>query len=387
MVELDMDREVATHARIDTDADASGRTRGTGGDGGGGVLATPSIATRRAFLRGAAGAAAAASVLHSIPASAKTAVNLAAHPPAGFSPFAAPGRVVRVKKSGCLESNNIFPKPDDAKEMLRRAFEELTGKADLAEAAKLFVHPDDKVCVKVNGIALQNMATNKELVLPWLDAMIRSGVPATNITVLEQYPGFMNGTRITSRNVPAGVSVVWHSNNDATMDWRDIPGTQRHTKFVRVLTESTALINFALIKDHSICGYTGSLKNMTHGCSVNPQDFHDHHASPQIAILSAQDVLRSRLRLCIFDGFKLMAHGGPLYKHPEYVIPHESVYVSTDPVAMDSVGWAEVEKARAGFHLKTLTDEGRAPLYIQAAADLGVGIADPSKIVLREIAI
>ena len=28
---------------------------------------------------------------------------------------------------------------------------------------------------------------------------------------------------------------------------------------------------------------------------------------------------------------------------------------------MDTVGWAEVEKARAGFHLKTLTDEGRPP--------------------------
>ena len=378
MVEHPMDRELETHARIERDA----RESSAGRDG-----SLASDATRRTFLRGAAAAAAGAALVRSSVAHAAGAPNLAAQPPAGFVPLSAPGRVVRVKKAGCLEANNIFPKPDDAKEMLRRALEELTGKADLAEAAKLLVHPDDKVCVKVNGIALQNMATNKELVLPLLDAMIASGVPAKNITVLEQYPGFMHGTRITAGGVPAGVSVVWHSNNDATMDWRTIPGTQRHTKFVRALTESTALINFALIKDHSICGYTGSLKNMTHGCSVNPQDFHDHHASPQIAILSAQDILRSRLRLCVYDGFKLMAHGGPLYKHPEYVIPHESVYVSTDPVAMDTVGWGEVEKARAGFRLKSLTDEGRAPLYIQAAADLGVGVADMNKIVLRDITI
>jgi uncharacterized protein (DUF362 family) len=379
MVEHDMHRELETHARIERDAAASTESASGAPDG--------AAATRRTFLRGAAAAAAGVALVRSNDAFAAAKPNLAAQPPAGFAPLSAPGRVVRVKKAGCLESNKIFPKPDDAKEMLRRALEELTGKADMAEAAKLFVHPDDKVCVKVNGIALQNMATNKELVLPWLDAMIAAGVPAKNITVLEQYPGFMQGTRITARSVPAGVNVVWHSNNDATMDWRDIPGTQRHTKFVRALTESTALINFALIKDHSICGYTGSLKNMTHGCSVNPQDFHDHHASPQIAILSAQDVLRSRLRLCVFDGFKLMAQGGPLYKHPEYVIPHEAVYVSTDPVAMDSVGWGEVEKARAGFRLKSLTDEGRPPLYIQAAADLGVGIADPNKIVLRDITI
>jgi len=370
MVEQDMVPELETHARIERDALA--------GD-------TPLAASRRAFLRGAAAAAAGVALLQHGTAYARTPPNLAAQPPAGFVPLSAPGRVVRVKKAGCLEANGLFPKPDDAKEMLRRALEELTGKATLADAAALFVHPEDKVCVKVNGIALQNMATNKELVLPMLEAMIESGVPATNITVLEQYPGFMHGTRITAKSVPAGVSVVWHVNNDATMDWRDIPGTQRHTKFVRSLTESTALINFALIKDHSICGYTGALKNMTHGCSVNPQDFHDHHASPQIAILSAQDVLRSRLRLCIIDGFKLMAHGGPLYKHPEYVTPHESVYVSTDPVALDMVGWGLVEKARTGFGLKSLTDEGRAPAYIQAAADLGVGIGDAQKIALREI--
>jgi uncharacterized protein (DUF362 family) len=337
---------------------------------------------RRMFL---GGAAAAATLLGSRVGLAGPQVNLAARPPEGFVPFSAPGQVVKIKKSGCLESNGVYPKPDDAKEMLRRGMEELTGKSDLAEAAKLFVHPQDKVCVKLNGIAQQNMATNKELVLPFVEAMVAGGVPPTSITLLEQYPGFFNGTRIRSKDVPPGVSFVWHTNTDATMDWRPIPGTGCKAKFVRALTEATALVNFALVKDHSICGYTGALKNMTHGCNVNPQDFHSHHASPQIALLAAQDVLRSRLRLCIIDGFKLMAQGGPLYKQPRYVIPHEAVYVSTDPVALDALGWNEVEKARAGFGLKTLTDEGRPPAYILAAADLGLGIADPKKITLREV--
>lgn len=340
-----------------------------------------SSVARRTFL---GGAAAVATLLGSRAASARPS-GLAAQPPDGFVPLSEPGRVVRVKKSGCLEANGVYPKPDDAKEMLRRAMQELTGKSDLVEAAKLFVHPQDRVCVKVNGIAQQNMATNKELVVPFVEAMVGAGVPPTSITLLEQYPGFMNATRIHAKDVPAGVSIVWHSNNDATMDWREIPGTGRRAKFVRALTDSTALINFALVKDHSICGYTGALKNMTHGCNVNPQDFHDHHASPQIALLAAQDVLRTRTRLCISDGFKLMAHGGPLYKQPRYVIPHEAVYVSTDPVALDAIGWGEVEKARSTFGLKSLTDEGRPPAYILAAADLGLGIADPKMITLRDV--
>jgi uncharacterized protein (DUF362 family) len=346
------------------------------------VTEAGATASRRAFL---GGAAAVATLLGARAAAAGPPSALAAQPPAGFLPLSEPGRVVRVKKSGCLEANGVYPKPDDAKEMLRRALQELTGKSDLVEAAKLFVHPQDRVCVKVNGIAQQNMATNKELVVPFVEAMVGAGVPPTSITLLEQYPGFFNATRIRAKDVPAGVSIVWHTNSDATMDWREIPGTGRRAKFVRALTESTALVNFALVKDHSICGYTGALKNMTHGCNVNPQDFHDHHASPQIALLAAQDVLRTRSRLCIIDGFKLMAHGGPLYKQPRYVIPHEAVYASTDPVAVDAIGWAEVEKARAGFGLKSLADEGRPPAYILAAADLGLGIADPTKITLREV--
>jgi hypothetical protein len=208
--------------------------------------------------------------------------------------------------------------------MLERAMTELTGKPNLVEAVRMFVHPADKVCVKINGIALANMGTNKELVLPFLQAMIDSGVKPQNITVLEQYGSFLAGTRVNAQNVPAGVQVTVHNNSDATMDELLIQGTGVSTKFVRALTESTAAINFSLIKDHGICGYTGCLKNMTHGCQILPHYFHTHHASPQIALLYAQDVVKSRVRLNITDGFKLMADGGPLWRQPRYVFPHET---------------------------------------------------------------
>jgi uncharacterized Fe-S center protein len=283
--------------------------------------------------------------------------------------------------------NQIYPKADDAKAMLERTMTELTGKSSLTEAVKLFVHPQDKVCVKVNGIALANMATNKELVLPFIDAMITSGVPAANITVLEQYPSFLMGTRINAQNVPAGVKVAVHNNSDATMEFRMIPGTGVQTKFVRVLTESTALINFSLVKDHSIAGYTGALKNMTHGCTINPHDYHQHNASPQIALLAAQDVIKSRMRLHISDVFKVTCHGGPLDKLPQYRLPYEAVMASTDPVALDTVGWEIVEQLRAQKGLRTLAAEGRSPSYIQAAGSLGLGVWDRGRIQVKDVSI
>lgn len=320
-------------------------------------------------------------------AAGKGVKSYAAQPPPGFTPFSAPGRIVKVTKTDCLQANQLYPKPEDAKAMLTKALTELTGKSDLPTAIGQFVHKDDIVCVKVNGIALKNMGTNKELVLPFLEAMIESGVKPENITVLEQYGGFLDGTRVNASNVPKGVKIAVHGNGNATMDDRLIPGTGTRTKFVRYLTEATAAINFALVKDHSICGYTGALKNMTHGCSINPHDFHVHHASPQIAMMYAQDVIKSRVRLCIADAFKVMADGGPLWKRPEAVKPYEAVMVSTDPVALDVVGWEIVDKFRSELKLKSLKDAGREPAYIKAASDLGLGVFERSQIQLKEVAI
>lgn len=345
---------------------------------------------RRTFLGTAAAVAATAATL----GATKDAVagpnppkNYAASPPPGFSPFSAPGKIVKVSKKDSLQANQLYPKPEAAKEMLTKALTELTGKPDLVQAVAQFVHKDDIVCVKINGIAKTNMGTNKELVLPFLEAMIASGVKAENITVLEQYGDFLNGTRVNAQNVPAGVKVVTHGNGNAVMEDRLIPGTGTRTKFVKALTDATAAINFSLIKDHSICGYTGTLKNMTHGCSINPHDFHVHHASPQIAQMYAQDVIKSRVRLCITDGYKIMADGGPLWKRPEMVKPHEAVYVTTDPVAMDTIGWELVDKLRAELNLKSLAEAGREPAYIKAAADLGLGIHERAKISVKEVAI
>jgi uncharacterized protein (DUF362 family) len=343
---------------------------------------------RREFL-GATAAGAALVMTQGKARAAQSApvTQLAARPPAGFVPFTAPGRVVRVKKPGSLMPNQIYPKPEAAKEMLERVMTELTGKRSLVDAMKLFVHPQDKVCVKVNGIALRNMATNKEFVMPLLDAIIASGVPAASITVLEQYPSFLAGTRINASNVPRGVKVAIHGNSDATMDFRMIPGTGVQTKFVRVLTESTALINVSLVKDHSIAGYTGALKNMTHGMTINPQDFHLHHAAPQIALMAAQDVLTSRMRLHLSDVYKVICQGGPLDKMPQYRLPYEAVMASTDPVALDTIGWEIVDELRKKKRLPTLSAIGRTPSYIAAAGGLGLGVADRSRIQLHDVAI
>jgi uncharacterized protein (DUF362 family) len=299
---------------------------------------------------------------------------------------------VKVTRANTLQANGLWPNEDAARLMLQRAMEELTGKADLGAAFAKFVHKDDKVAIKPNGIAGKQgatMASNKELVAEVVRGVVAAGVPASSIVIYEQYPSFMAGTRVASKKMvldpafPVGVTAVVHENKDATMPEITVGGVA--TRFVRAFTDATAVINVGLIKDHSICGYTGCLKNITHGSTVNPQAFHDHHASPQIANLYAQDIVRSRVRLHIVDGFKLIYDEGPLDTNKKRRIPHEAVYATTDPVAMDVVGWALVDKLRKENGLPSLKDADREPLYIRAAGDLGLGVFDRSRISLRQV--
>ncbi len=346
--------------------------------------------SRREFIGGVAAVAALGTGLLKTGAAGATPSRpstFAAVPPAGFVPFNAPGRIVKVTKDDCLQVNKLYPKPEDAKAMFERAVQELTGKPDVVSAMRQFIHPDDVVVVKLNGIALQNMSTNKELVLPILDALIAVGVKPEKITVSEQWGSYLIGTRVSEKNVPAGVKINIHNNTDATMDDRLIPGTGLKTKFVKCLTDSTAVINVALLKDHSIPGYTGMIKNMAQGVQTHPAQFHGHHASPQLAMLYAQDVIKSRVRLCVTDGFKIMIDGGPKWNQPRYVFPHEAVYVTTDPVAMDTIGSNLVDKMRVDKGLPTLAAAGRPPAYIKTAADLGLGVGDLNQIQMREVAI
>jgi uncharacterized Fe-S center protein len=145
------------------------------------------------------------------------------------------------------------------------------------------------------------------------------------------------------------------------------------------------VINVGQVKDHGICGYTGAMKNITHGANINPQQFHAHNASPQIAHLYAQEVIKSRVALHIGDAFQVIYDEGPIDKNPRRRVLHEAIYVATDPVALDVIGWKVVERLRADNGLPTLKAAGREPTYLRIAGELGLGVYDDKRIRLREV--
>lgn len=354
--------------------------------------------SRRRFVQSLAGGAAALGLGSPLVSFAEGAApprleSFIAKPPKGFVPWAAPGRVVKAAAKGAfvdfMQPNQLWPKLEVARRVVEAAMMELTGAPNLTEAMKKLIHKDDVVAIKTNGIGAQNgstMGTNYEVVLPLVEAVIGVGVPADRITVYEQYPTYLAGCRINAGKwkLPEGVKASTHNNTDMAMPpVRIYQGIA--TRYCRTFTDATAVINVGLVKDHGICGYTGAMKNITHGNVPNPEAFHAHGASPQIAMLYNHTVVTSRVRLHIKDAFKIIYDRGPLDKDPRTRIPHGAVYASTDPVAIDAIGWDVVEAARKERRLPTLTEARREPRYIRTAAELGLGVFDRNEIRLRSV--
>lgn len=345
--------------------------------------------SRRSMVQGAAAAAfAVSSSKVALAAEPKPVASLVARPPEGFVPLTLPGRVTKVSAKGdfasFMQPNQLWPTDEVARRLLEKAMMEFTGAANLVEAMKRFIHKDDVVGIKVNGIAGQTgytMAVNFELILPVVEAVLAIGVPADRITVYEQFPNFLAGTRVNVRKwkLPEGVKTATHNNNDHPMrDLRIYQGIK--TRYCRQFVQSTAIIDMTQIKDHSICGYTGAMKNITHGNINNPHEHHATQASPQIAMLYNHPIVTSRVRLHITDAFKITYDQGPLDKNPKTRVPHGGVYIATDPVAMDTIGWKVIDEERKNRGLKSLKEVGREPRYIKTAGDLGLGVHDISAI-------
>ncbi len=250
-------------------------------------------------------------------------------------------------------------------------------KTPVAALRRLF-RPSDVVGIKVNRLGGRGVSTRPEVALQlaaWLQA---AGLPAERICIWDRSDGELRSAGYTTSE--RGVRVL--GTNEAwgeLVDWG--PAASR---FARALVEEmTALISCAVLKDHSVAGVTLSMKNW-YGVVHNPNKMHDDACAPFVAPLSAQPVIRGKLRLNVVDGSLAQCHGGPS-RAPRWAWPLSGFLASTDPVAIDAAGWRLIEARRKEVGLPTLAAEGREPRYVAAAAKLGLGVADPARIETVEV--
>ncbi len=149
-----------------------------------------------------------------------------------------------------------------------------------------------------------------------------------------------------------------------------------------IVTDLVAhLINLPVLKDHSLAGLSGGIKNM-YGAINNPNKYHDNNCDPFAAHVCNLEPIRSRLRLTITDAMRVQYQNGPGYDG-EYIHTYGGLVISNDSVAADTIGLQILERIRHDHGLPDLLAAERPARHIASAGALGLGVSDPEEIDLK----
>jgi uncharacterized protein (DUF362 family) len=284
--------------------------------------------------------------------------------------------VVRARRPGWTAADGTVV-PEVALAALGAAVARAAGEKTPVDAMKKLVKPTDVVALKVNCIAGKGLSPQPRLVQQLAEWLIAAGVPARQVVIWDRTSRELKSAGFAETG---GVRVVGTDDayEDAPREWG--AGGSCFAKLL--VNEVTALINVGVLKDHGLAGVSHGMKNW-YGAIHNPNKYHDEGCNPYIPDLAASSVITSRLKLTVVDGTIGQCNAGP-GRSPKWAWPYGGALVSTDPVAIDALGWREIEAQRKVMGLKSLAEEGRPPRYIAAAAKKGLGVADLDRVEVVE---
>lgn len=269
----------------------------------------------------------------------------AARPPAR-------SRVVRLRQPRLVDGPRVHT--GLLEESLDAALAAFAGTISGFSAWESILHPTDTVGLKFNQSGRDAIATTAAMAEALVRSLQGAGVSAGQIICIEAPPGIAE--RLGVRSARPGYSVVE----------TDFGSGRDH--LAAVLDDISALISVPFLKTHNIAGFTGALKNLSHGLIKHPARFHANSCSPFIADIVGTQAIRSKLRLCVADGMRVVFDRGP-EPTVETLSDEGYLLVSDDPVAVDSVGMEIVNRVRRAHGMGSLA----MPEYLAAAASRGLG--------------
>jgi uncharacterized protein (DUF362 family) len=374
---------------------------------------------RRAFCAAVAGAGATAALgIHTAHAAQqqvqppeKPATNRAdalKHPRKENSmPGKYPGRVVRSVHEGVLVNN--APDPAIVDTLVSHALLTLTGAANIKEAWREFVSPDDIIGLKVNPVAGKLLSTSPEIVAAIIGQLENAGIPRDHLVIWDRREFELQEVGFTAERFP-GIKIIGTERKDAAGSFTDAKGTLygeamidhdwfywadveeqydaetlpyminsgKYSYFSRIVTQDvTKIINIPILKNAG-ASITLCLKNLAYGAISNTQRLHKQLWSETTAEVPAFPPLRDKVVLNIVDGIRGCFNGGP-GANPQFFTDYNTVLAGTDPVAVDRIGYDIVMKKRLAEKVQK-EESPRGRLFLDLAAAMGLGEADISRI-------
>jgi uncharacterized protein (DUF362 family) len=321
-----------------------------------------------------------------------------------------PGRVVLVKNKNSVI--NDIPDETAAYLMLQRSMLELTGQKNISEAWRVFVSPGEKIGLKVNPVAGALLSTSHAVVKSVIKQLTESGIKREDLVIWDRrdmelkeagftkdiYPGIsIKGTELQDEKgsfTDENGKLYGERNIDKDWYyWADVEGEYdaetmpyminggKFSYFTKIVTrEVDKIINIPILKNAG-SSITNAMKNLAFGSISNTGRLHSLLWNDTCAEVCAFAPLRDKVVLNICDGLRGCFNGGP-GANPQFICNYNSLLVSSDPVAMDRIGYDIIAEKRIAEGLQ----KAPAPeslTFLTMATALGLGISDKSKINLK----
>jgi uncharacterized protein (DUF362 family) len=323
-----------------------------------------------------------------------------------------PGKVVLTTCSKSVVNDE--PVEAEAYLMLQAAMTGLTGKEDIASAWRTFVKPGEKIGLKVNPVAGKLLSTSHAVVKSIVKQLTESGIDKKDIIIWDRRDMELKDVGFTAENYPdikitgtecqdekgsfVGPDGKLYGESNIDKDWfywADEEGEYdsetmpyminggKYSYFTKIVTkEVDKIINVPILKNAG-GSVTNAMKNLAFGSVSNTGRLHARLWNETCAEVCAFSPLRDKVVLNICDALRGCYNGGP-GANPQFICNYNSLLVSTDPVAMDRIGYDIIADKR----IKEGIQKAAVPeslTFLSRATDLGLGISDRSKIDLKTI--
>jgi len=289
---------------------------------------SPKVITRRDFLEGAAyGSIALTLGLLGADSAAQQPLFDAKNPAA---------RVVLVRNEAALGPDHSVNRRV-VEEMLDTAVKALTGERSPDAAWKRFVRPSDVMGLKFTKCGWMKVHTHQEIIDAVAGRVRDCGVPTNRI----------------------------HS-----------------ADYGLPLKECTALINLASIKVHTLTGIAVSIKNYIN--FTGQESSYHHEGNVKLGEAWLLPDVKGKTRLIVVDALRPYFGPGPQL-NPLHQWDYKGIFVSTDPVAVDTVCLALCQRKRNLFRREEWPITPPPKGIAAADTEYHLGTSDPRKIKLIRV--
>ncbi len=299
-------------------------------------------------------------------------------------------RVIEVYNPGAVSGRQVN-KPV-VSSMLKQGMESLTGSS---VPWSKFIDKNDRVGLKINTLGRPVLYTHHELIQVVIEELRAIGVKDDNIIVWDRHEAQMEACNFVL-NLKGGVRTFGTERSSLHEDYFD-PKVAYTSEFDEperrkdgrvdswmstIFTQMCdKVINMAIIKDHGISGVTLCLKNLAYGLTENNSRFHGReYIGTFISEYCAMPIVREKVVLHMIDGLEGCYDQGPKPGNASVLFSPMKLWLGTDPVALDTVGYQVINQERKDRGIEPLEATGRPLDHIELAGKKGAGVSDMNRI-------